>query len=321
MSESSHEMLNALLEAFYDVGCINELNPIRSDHMCRVYMIDTSRSKYIVKFLPSFLKKGDKEFRFINFLKKHQFKTPDVLPAKAGRTNLPLGSYSIEVQEFIPHDATDNLSKQQVEDLYLKAAEQLGTLHILSSLYGKTIEKPTYSFDPLKLQWYGRGLDDLLFVTPILAGQSVLHTKISAKNKDLRDFILSAVNSLAQIQQNMDKKSIQSLKIINHGDYHLGNILFQNPDIAAVIDFDFCFTESYLFDLLHFIGYALFTYNPIENSFSQQNLNLNPDLGNRVIHRYREIFPRQFLTARAMPIVIEGSNTGYDAKSSSTAEG
>ena len=176
------------------------------------------------------------------------------------------------------------------------------------------MEKPAYSFDPLSLRWYGRGLDNLLFITPILTGQSILHTKTTAENKHLHDFILSTVNSLAQIQQNLDKASIKSLKIINHGDYHLGNILFHNPNIAAVIDFDFCFTESCLFDLLHFIGYAIFTYNPTENGFSQWKPDLNPDLGNQVIHRYRELFPDCFLPSKQCQSLLKARILGMMLK-------
>jgi len=222
------ELIMDLIKKNYGFSEPMNYKLVNADNMCSVYIIYSAGNKYIVKIKPDFFINNEKAIDFMGFLHENDLKVPKIIKTKQNKSYICIPEFIIEVHEYISNDTRWLVSNPRMEEIYISAAALLGTYHTIAHKYNKKIQNPVYFYAASNKKWYGRGIYDLLFISPIQLGQKLVYSiSNTCENKYVKDAVVKIINRIADIQKNTHSVIASSHILINHGDFHIGNILYK----------------------------------------------------------------------------------------------
>ena len=313
MQITEKETINKILYNQYGITGIHRIRQIKARSMCLIYKVETDKYHYIVKIKPNMLFEQRKIFQFREYLKNNHICIPDTYCTLQGHPYLYIDKYILEVQEFIENENKLFAFIAVTENNYLSSIKLLYDFHNNSYNYKKNIIGAAHFYNEMNNRLYSRGLINSLFSQPILFGEKIIKTiKEDANGFSAICVITELLNDLSTILELTLPDITRQSKIINHGDFHIGNILFQKKSIVALIDFDFAFSEIYCYDLITLLGYAAFLFNPFcpekRNAPTIQYLLIERMIESYVCNitnfRVSELLIRRLLHARLIGLML-----------------
>ena len=163
---------------------------------------------------------------------------PQPLATSSGETRATIEGRLIEIEPYVTHDAIADTWER-----YAKAFTFLGTLH--DALAGSVPPQ----FVPPRVSNYG---------LPSQLLQGVRHTRDVLEKENALPAVAQALTACQEAQDLLLvidawwKQASSSLPVqLLHGDYGGGNILLQNENIVAILDFDFLAVHERVFELAY----------------------------------------------------------------------
>lgn len=324
MHITEKEKINKILYDQFGIAGIHQIRQIKGKSMCLIFKVETDKGQhYILKIKPNTLFEQRKVFEFREYMRNNHICIPKPYRTLQGNPFSAIDKYILEVQEFIENDNKSFAFMPVRDNHYLSCIKLLHEFQNNSYNYEKNIVGPTYFYNNMNNRLYSRGLINLLFSQPILFGEKII--KIIKENADGLPaicVITELLNDLALILELTLPDITKQQKIMNHGDFHIGNILFRGDNIVALIDFDFTFTEIYCYDLITLLGYAAFLFNPfcpekrdippIQNSLVERMI--ESYIHNIVNFKVSELLIRRLLHARLIGLVLFMANLCTNAE-------
>ncbi len=174
------------------------------------------------------------QHRLILFLHGHGFPVAPPLLTKEKGTYVSVLGIPCSLYPFIEGQPMEPGNLRQLR----ASAEALAKYHELTASYP---EEPPLSQAPFP-QLFSEKLRDFRQYSETLDG--------SLSTLGMAESMLAFKSGLDEIETEMQNLSYNSLpKVVIHGDYKPGNILFQGNNVAAVIDFARSRNEARLFDI------------------------------------------------------------------------
>lgn len=207
---------------FYDLGELKTICRVEQGVVNDNWLIETVRGRYFLKRRHPELKNAELirgQHELIQHLRHRGFPAPAFMPTHQGETLLILDGEYYEIQEFIegkPYEQTN-------ETHFIAAATALGLYHTYVQSF---ISQDLCHVDRL--------------YCPI-----VLTANLSALSKELAFYqgspfaeVIEALASRAMDLSSRLSSYEQLPRLVIHGDYHAGNLIFKNDCIVGVVDYD-----------------------------------------------------------------------------------
>lgn len=233
---------------------------------CSIYRVLTETGNYILKIHTGWTEELEQNIYFINYLNNQGFPAPQFIQTRNKKSYISIGRFNFELQKYIDNDNNRFVSEPICAEHYLRAASLLGVFHKISRNYGSTISKKSFLYraDDNKLLSFGSF--HLLFFQPIYRGCTLMKDTFGSSRLDFmyQGIIIRALDLLSNIHNRAAAALLTNMKIVNHGDVHIGNFLFKEQKIKALIDFDFCRTDTCYYDLLTLLGFGMVLFNPYQ---------------------------------------------------------
>jgi homoserine kinase type II len=241
----------------YNLGRLIKFKPYKRGNVQLNLFIQTTRGKYTLRYYKSrSLTYVKSEIKLLEKLKK--YKLPVQSPVK-NKKNKVINTYNKKPYVLFhyiegKHVNSKSINKTQI----INMTQMLARHHEVIRGY----KTPNYKSREIHHKRY------------ILS-----QVRIASKRKDIQikksvDLVRKELKNI-QLPSNLPKGTI-------HGDYNLGNILFQGNKIVAILDFDDSSYEHLLLDLSDLINNYCFLYN--KHSFDHKRAKL-------IIETYCKIRP------------------------------
>jgi homoserine kinase type II len=231
----------------YNLGKLIRFHPYKRGNVQLNLFIQTSKGQYTLRYYKSrSLVYVKSEIRLLEKLKKHRL--PIQKPVKNKNAKV-IGIYNKKPYVMFHYIQGKHVNSKLINKTQIMNMAQMLAKYHNSIRHYKT---PNYKLREIHDKEY-------------ILGQ----VKIADKRKDIRikksvDLIKKELKNI-NLPNNLTKGTI-------HGDYNLGNILFQDNKIVAILDFDDSAYEPLLFDLADLINNYCFLYN--QNSFNRKRAEL-----------------------------------------------
>jgi Ser/Thr protein kinase RdoA (MazF antagonist) len=218
--------INKILEK-YDIGLCKGFEHIWWAYGNYVYIIKTTKGKYILK-----IHKGNPKFvryqiEVINFVRSHKLPVPKIIKDREGKEINNFFNKPLVVQEFVEGKPAKDLSNKEIKDSARILAKLLKTLRKLKKT-GKYTWGENYQFDKKKFFW---------------------------KFKKILD--LNLENEISLIYDNLEKLNRKKLRrSVIHGDFHSINLFIWKDKIRAIIDWDDIHEDFELQEVTNFICHS-----------------------------------------------------------------
>lgn len=268
-------VIKEFVENKYSIGSIHTIQKL--DNNSKV-LIDASRGQYILSCLtfPSQLNRLFYVVSFTDYLINKGFPAKKYLKTIDGKLTCKIGDISYQLSEYYKGytiSSNDNykLTIKQIEN----AAMSLAQLHLLSTKFKghKYYKSP---FNSNKSRNTLNKIFSMLYQSKNNNQEAEL-AQIAIKIK-LEKIKQCAFEQLAFLKTNC---------IVNHGDFHAGNIIFDNKsEVRAVIDFEFCVELPKIWDIALSISWLCKESNTEAFSGSLDINKMSVFLGS-----YNEVYP------------------------------
>ena len=225
----SPEELGVVL-SHYDLGIVANVRTFpRGSHRSPKLIISCDRGTYLLKRRA---KRKDNPYKVAfahgvqNYLADHGFPVPRLIGTRyENNSMLQLNDNVYELFEYVHGDRYDRSPGKT-----LAAGTTLAMYHELIAAYQSEWEPPAGSYHNAKA--VRKGLDS---VPSSLSS----HDSVAGKEAEVIGLVRRLAEAYDQAADSVDKADFHRWpKTITHGDWHPGNMLFQEGKVAAVLDFD-----------------------------------------------------------------------------------
>ena len=224
-SPQLHELMDVVSKT-YDIGVCKRCEPLSGGLLNHVYLVTTSRSKYVLKEHRYYNSASKLQFlkSLLDHLKLHEISCDYPIPTRNGRTYFEFKASRYIIHRFIPGTNYTDLSQLNVLQL-TNAIKFLVEYH--SVVWGLTLEGE--SIQPCDLpvvftdntRWIRR------FITS--------HQNIFQHEEDYSFVMSQTGKSDAYIKSN----HYQDLpRLLVHGDYRFCNVVFTGNKVTGLFDWD-----------------------------------------------------------------------------------
>ncbi len=235
------EILAEVIRAEYEVGAIHSIEQLAMAHQRRhrKLVATTDAGRFLVKTYktdPHVLDALRFQHRLSDHLHKHGLPVAQILRARSGKGIVEREAWALELQRYIEGEPM-----QMSMATLAVSAKALGRLHHVGrdfpcpprdAAMWRFSEVPRSSF--AKLYEMAKGLGD----------EAVAATHCNS----IALFLHEAGDALS-----LDKRNRFETGLI-HGDWHGGNLLFDDKGLAAIVDLEFAGKGCYLEDLAYGIS-------------------------------------------------------------------
>ncbi len=221
----------------YRLGDVVKIGPVPAAHQRRhrKLLLETSAGRFVVKTYkhdPHVLDALRFQHRLTDHLIAHGLPLPRIRRAKGGRRVIVVDDWAFEVQEYIPGE-----SMRATPGTLAAAAGTLGKFHEVC----RDFPRPPRDARMWRFSNTPRNrFAELFDRAKQLQGQS---RELMDQCNAIGLFLHEAGAALS-----MDKRDSLETGLI-HGDWHGGNLLFQDERLVAIIDLEFAGEGCYLEDL------------------------------------------------------------------------
>lgn len=237
-AEYSAALLKTLTRA-YDLGAVRSYADLGGTYNVNL-RLDTARGTFVARVHRPWV--TPERLRVLRLVKQRlqaaQIPVAVPIPARRGAAWVQHDDRLIEVEPFIAHSgATDTWQR------YEQAFAMLGRMH--------TALAACTALPPPRVQNYGE---------PVVLRHWVARTRQCAEVEQspaARAVCDKAAQLLQQIAAWWQHASADLPRQLTHGDYGGGNLLFQDEQIVAVLDFDFLDVHERVFDLAYTLYWML----------------------------------------------------------------
>ncbi len=206
----------------YDLGELISARLIERGFVNQNWIIETTHGQYFFKRRHPDLRNPDlilTQHALIRHLRHLGFPVPEILTATSGDTLVALDGEFYEIQEFIEGSYFQHTKLAHLQE----AAIKLGNYHAC-----------VQGFKPLELQDTGT-LYDPAFLTGYLAE---LKDSLGGERDVLMQQIVQELETHAKDLTICFDKHDDLPHLFIHGDYHAGNLIFDDNHIVGVVDYD-----------------------------------------------------------------------------------
>jgi Ser/Thr protein kinase RdoA (MazF antagonist) len=215
------ESLDSAL-AGYDLGEFQGYRRIERGYVNEIWLIATTRGKYVLKRRHSSLRDPDliaAQHALVQYLCSVGFPAPTLIPAKSGATFLQVEADIYEVQRFIPGELCNEAKAAHLA----AAARTLGRYHSVVRGFDRShLHRPRERYGPRAL---GRIVDQLM---EDWAGR---------RSREL-DQLIGRLQEHAQDLLECFAAFGHLPELVIHGDYYAENLIFRDDVVVGVVDYD-----------------------------------------------------------------------------------
>jgi homoserine kinase type II len=216
----------------YALGQLQAAQRIEQGFVNENWIVETDRGRYILKRHRPDLYKPERakdtriilgQHDLIKWLREAGFPAPAIVPTAGGETLLILNGELYEIQDYIEGDPYDHNRSAHLE----AAAITLGRYH--ASVQG---------FAPRALCAWGELYSPANASAPLRLVSTHLH---EACQLDEAPGLLSVIEQLRSRADGLAARFARHgtlPRLVIHGDYHAGNLLFRDDQIVGVVDYD-----------------------------------------------------------------------------------
>jgi homoserine kinase type II len=215
-----HELQRVL--GYYDLGDLRSARRARRGFVNENWVLETTRGRYFLKRRHPHLCNPDvirAQHALIAHLRGAGFPAPAVLPTASGASFLVLHGDCYEIQEYIEGAPYDHASPAH----FREAALMLGRYH-----------RHVQSFAPQVLCNQGE------LYSPEVLSTNLAHLTRAWELEQDRD-LASIARQLAAHAADLATRFARHgalPRLVIHGDYYAGNLLFEDDRIVGVVDYD-----------------------------------------------------------------------------------
>jgi homoserine kinase type II len=215
-----HELQRVL--GYYDLGDLRSARRARQGFVNENWVLETTRGRYFLKRRHPHLCNPDvirAQHALIAHLRGAGFPAPAVLPTASGASFLVLHGDCYEIQEYIEGAPYDHASPAH----FREAALMLGRYH-----------RHVQSFAPQVLCNQGE------LYSPEVLSTNLAHLTRAWELEQDRD-LASIARQLAAHAADLATRFARHgalARLVIHGDYYAGNLLFEDDRIVGVVDYD-----------------------------------------------------------------------------------
>lgn len=207
---------------FYDLGELRTTCRVEQGVVNDNWIVETVRGRYFLKRRHPELKNAElirAQHELIQHLRHSGFPAPAIIPTQRGETLLILDGEFYEIQEFIegkPYEQTN-------EAHFIAAATALGFYHAYVQNFTS--------------QALCNG--DRLYCPIVLTSNlSILSIELElCQGSPFADFVQALASHAMDLSSRLSSCE-QLPRLVIHGDYHAGNLIFKNDYIVGVVDYD-----------------------------------------------------------------------------------
>lgn len=262
--EVDNSIVSKLFEGILSENNIVSVTPINQGCRTTNYIIESDRSKYILKIFFSMEQNYMREIRLLTILKDN-----NILPVpkiyKASKHEL-IGNRQYAIYEYIDGETVGiaiNDGYELDESFVRSVARALAKIHSYKfSKVGFLGEKLNISKElPPLICWYENSMGNM---ARMRLGKSIIDkiNKIVEKNK--------------QVLNELDK----DIRLV-HGDFQVTNILVKDGNLSGILDWEFAMAGHPIADIGQFFRYEEYFNNKLIQSFQEEyNKNSDYKLGN-----------------------------------------
>ena len=301
------EILAAVIREFYDLGDIEMPQQLVDAHQRRhrKLTVKTAAGRFLIKTYkrdPSVLDALRFQHRLSDHLQSHAVPVASIQRAKNGKGIVEMPTWALELQQFV-----DGEPMQVRSDTLIIAAQALGRFHqVCRDLPRPPRDARMWRFSEVPRESFIKFYD-----MAKTQGDPEIATKYC---NEIAVFLHDAGKKL-----DWDARNLFETGLI-HGDYHGGNLLFNNNKLAAIIDLEFAGDGCFLEDLAYAMSnLCIRTSNNADRLTTRTNLLLD----NYQLHRtlsYREeealyyaVGIKHVTTVSCQVIQLGGQMAGYTA--------
>lgn len=224
-TEISQEMLETILSENYNLGELFRLSGIQSGSQNTNYWFRTEKGEFVFTLFENSEKVGDIEpvSLYSSFLNKNNVRVPSTVPSKNGELVISYQGNTALVTKFVHGFA---LNEKNISESYCKTVGyHLKKLHLAAKEYDQKLE----TYYDIK-NWI-----------------NIWNTTKEHPNFDVDDECAKVIE--ADLAIILSEWPDMDEKINIHGDLFPDNVLFIDDMLTGLIDFNFSFYETPMYDL------------------------------------------------------------------------
>ncbi len=216
--------------ASYEIGELRSMTTATRGYVNETAFIQTTEGRFVMRRSHRRLNEEQQRYRhnLINWLQRHDYPVAALIPARDGDTLQVRNGRYIEVMEYVQGSDFDPDNSRHIKSV----GQVLAHLHNLTRNYPAETDDNPARYVP----------ENALRLIEILLERDVMGEL--AEPLGYYDW------RAARLRRVLSEESYAKLpKVIIHGDVHRDNFLFNNGNIAAVLDFDQVSLQSPMADL------------------------------------------------------------------------
>lgn len=230
--------IQGLLE-LYDIGDVEQISHARRGFVNETAFVTTTQGRFVVRRSHRRMKEATHRYRhrLISWLVEHDFPAPDVIPARNGETLIACDGRFFEVRTFC-----------EGKDFNPERSGQRYSFGELLARYHQLVRRFPAPPDDSGAPRYSPAA--VLGLTEILLERDIMG--------DLHDLLSWYDLRAAEIRRTMNMDSYNALPhLVLHGDVHSDNVLFNESEAVALLDYDQATYDARIVDLADaLIGFA-----------------------------------------------------------------
>ncbi len=259
----------------YDLGEVKIPKILERAHQRRhrKFVIKTERGRYLLKTYkndPAILDTLRFQHRLSAFLDEHGLPVAKIQPAFNGLKIIEVDDWALELQKFIPGNAMRVTGKN-----LMTSAEALGKFHKVC----RDFPCPDRDARMWRFSQVPRDLFSSLYERARSKGN---HAIVDEHCNNIALFLRESTNEL-----DFEARDKFETGLI-HGDWHSGNLIFQEDKLAAIIDLEFAGDGCYLEDLAYAISNLC-----VRTCIEEEKLKQRVDVLLRSYQQYRTLSPSE----------------------------
>ncbi len=240
-TRDSLDILAEVIREYYDLGTVERPAPLEAAHQRRhqKIVVNTSRGRFLAKTYkrdPYVLDALRFQHRLSDFLAQNNLPVAAIQPANDGKRIVELETWALELQEFVGGEPMV-VSKETLAI----SAEALGRFHEVCRDFPRP-ERDTrmWRFSEVPRSSFAALYD--------MAKTQAEPDELNAHCNRIALFLRDAGEALSLEQRGRFETGLI------HGDWHSGNLIFQEAHLTAIVDLEFAGDGCYLEDLAYAIS-------------------------------------------------------------------
>ncbi|MBR9702376.1 phosphotransferase [Candidatus Pacearchaeota archaeon] len=218
----------------YNIGKYKKSRHIKWALGNTVYIVDTTRGKYVIKiFERAKLDYIKYQIKIMNFLNLKKVPIPKLIKTKKNRFLLIRNDKRMLIQRFVEGKTPKKLSKKLVKDI----AKKMGLMNkylLKLKLQGKYIWQKDHEFKPFKFKG------------------------VKTKGFDFKEEEKKLLTELRKLKRKKLRKSVV------HGDFRESNLIVKNDELNAIIDWNDSHEDYLPYEIAVLINDSFISKNKVQ---------------------------------------------------------